>query len=167
MKSYEVFAALPPALGAGIMEALAESDKEVYRTVVVAVAQVRKVRPIFLDRQPRANRFPALAASLGRPALAVLADNSLRTWLIKKHSALLADFLDALQIPHENGVVESLPQSVEDDAVRRAIDLLLQKHPPEPVAIYLRVFNEMNDAGWENFDRIVEDDPRLKLGNPS
>ena len=123
----------------------------------------RKLRPVFLERQPRTERNASMLSFLGRPALEVVSDNLLRAWLLKKHTAVLADFLDAFNIPHEKGVVEDLPEAVDDAALATAIDKLLEKHPPELAAVYLHAFNDMNDAKWQNLDARLRDDARLKL----
>ena len=51
-------------------------------------------------------------------------------WLVKKHTAMLVDFLDTLGIPNENGVVEDLPGAVDDandEALARTVLLELEK----------------------------------------
>jgi hypothetical protein len=77
---------------------------------------------------------------------------------------MLVDFLNALEIPNEEGVVEDLPKSVEDAKLKIAVDSLLSKHPAEAVAVYLNAFNAMNEANWPNLKTILEGDARLQLG---
>ena len=163
MTSHELFAAMPATLATDILEFSHANDKALYRAVLDAIAQSRKVRPVFLERQPRAERYPAMITSLSRPALTMAADSLLRNWLLKKHTALLVDFLDALGIKHEKGVVDELPKSVDDAALRAAVETLLTKHPPEPVAVYLHAFNFMNAERWTNLENVLQTEPRLKL----
>src|SRR5262249_39205437 len=134
-----------------------------YRAVLEAVAQSRKVRAVFLERQPRGQRHATVVESLTRPALEVAADNLLRNWLLKRQTALLIDFLDALGLKHEKGVVESLPKEVDDATLQKAVEALLAKHPPAVVAIYLHAFNGMNGENWANLDKLIASDPRLAL----
>ncbi|MFM1769270.1 MAG: hypothetical protein RJA22_1799 [Verrucomicrobiota bacterium] len=164
MTSTELFAAMSPALAADVIEFNHAEEKAVYRAALEAIAQSRKVRPVFLERQPRTERLATLVASLSRPQLGLAADTLLRCWLLRKHTALLTDFLNALGIPHENGAVESLPKTVDDAALKAAIEGLLAKHPAEVVAIYLRCFNSMNVENWANLDRLLQEEPRLALG---
>lgn len=154
---------MPPALALEIIEYTFANDKQLYHAALDAVAQSRKLRPVFLERQPRQERHSAMALSLTRPGLELAADGLLRSFLLKKHTALLTDFLDALKIPHEKGAVEDLPASVEDDPLRLAVEGLLAKHPPEVVALYLHAFSGMNETRWPNLDALLENDPRLKL----
>jgi hypothetical protein len=163
MTSHELFAAIPAPLAAEILEFSHLNEKKLYRAALDAVAQARKMRPVFLERQPPAERYATMTASLGRPAMAMAADTLLRNWLLKKHTALLVDFLDALNIKHEQGVVEELPKSVDDAALKAAVDSLLARHPEEAVAVYLHAFNSMNAETWTNLDALLQAEPRLKL----
>jgi hypothetical protein len=157
-------AAMPPAMGTDVLEFAFAADKKLYRAALEAVAQARKLRTVFLERQPRTERNASMLSFLSRPSMEVVSDNLLRAWLLKKHTAVLTDFLDALKIPHEKGVVEDLPASVDDANLSAAIETLLQKHPPELVAIYLHAFSDMNDARWPNLETRLTEDPRLALG---
>lgn len=163
MTSHEIFAAIPIAVAAEVLDFSHTNDRKLYRAAMEAVAQARKLRPVFLERQPRDERYATMIASLGRPAQAMVADSLLRNWLLKKHTALLIDFLDALNIKHEQGVVEDLPKSVEEAPLRNAIETLLAKHPAEAVAIYLHAFNSMNAETWSALEVILRSEPRLKL----
>jgi len=165
MTSSELFAAMPAALAADVIEFNHANEKTIYRAALDGIAAVRKVRPVFLERQPRDERLAAMIASLSRPNLALAADTLLRCWLLKKHTAVLTHFLDALGIQHENGAVETLPKTVDDAALKSAVDQLLAKHPADVVAVYLRCFNSMNVENWANLDVLLQEDPRLKLAN--
>jgi hypothetical protein len=105
-----------------------------------------------------------MLATLTRPALDLIAGNLLRAWLMKKHLAMLVDFLTALGLEHKDGVVEELPKEMDDAKLKAAIDELLAKHPHEVVAVYLNAFNNMNEANWTNLKTLLESEPRLQLG---
>jgi hypothetical protein len=77
---------------------------------------------------------------------------------------MLVDFLDALGIPHKEGVVDDLPKTMDDAKLRSAVDVLLGKYPPEVVAVYLNAFNEMNEVEWPNLKTLLETEKRLQLG---
>lgn len=164
LKSYELFGFMSPALANEILTFTFETEKPTYRAILQAVAEAKKLRPVFLERQAKTERHAAMLANLARPNLDVAAGTLLRTWLVKKHAAMLVDFLNALNIPNENGVVENLPDSVDDAKLKVAVDTLLAKHPPEAVAVYLNAFNGMNEANWPNLKTLLEADTRLQLG---
>ena len=164
LTSHEILGFMSPALAQEILTYAYESDKPLYRTVLAAVAEARKLRPVFLERQPRAQRHTTMLATLSKPTLEPVTANLLRTWLLKKHTTLLADFLDHVGIAHKDGVVEDLPTTMDDAKLNSAVDALLAKHPPEVVAVYLNAFNEMNEVEWPKLKSMLEQDKRLQLG---
>ena len=164
LTSHERFGFISPPLALDILTYTYEADKPLYRATLGAVAEARKLRPIFLERQPRPQRNATMLATLTRPALDVVAGNLLRSWLLKKHRPMLADFLDALGIPHQEGVVEDLPATMDEAKLRAAVDVLVGKYPPEVVAVYLHAFSEMNTVNWPDLKAMLESDPRLQLG---
>ena len=165
LQSHELLGFMSPALANEILNFIFESDKPAYKAALAAVAEARHVRPVFLERQPRAERHVAMLAALTKPHLDPAAGAFIRAWLVKKHKAMLVDFLNALDIKNEEGVVEDLPATMDDAKLRAAVELLLGKHPHEVVAVYLNAFNDMNAAGWSNLKTLLESDARLQLGN--
>jgi hypothetical protein len=164
LSSHELLGFMSPALALEILTYAHESDKPLYRASLNAVAEARKLRPVFLERQPRAQRHATMLATLSRPALDLFTGNLIRNWLLKKHKTMLVDFLDALAIPHNEGVVEDLPKTIEDAKLNTAVAALLAKYPPEAVAVYLHAFNDMNEVEWPNLKAMLDSDPRLHLG---
>ena len=83
--------------------------------------------------------------------------------MLKHQIVLLTQFLDALGIKHEEGIVEELPETIADDALSAALDNLLANHDPDVVVLYLHAFHTMNEAGWPNLEAALENDERLQL----
>ena len=164
LTSHELFGFMSPNLADEIITFTFESDKPTYRATLNAVAEARHLRPVFLERQPKTQRHAAMIATLARPALDLVAGSLIRVWLLKKHKAMLVDFLNALGIKNEEGVVENLPEGMDDTKLKSAVETLLAKYPPEAVAVYLNAFNDMNEASWANLKSILESEPRLQLG---
>ena len=165
LKSHELFGFMSPALATEIITFTLESDKPTYRATLNAVAEARHLRPVFLERQPKPQRHATMVTTLARPALDLIAGSLMRAWLLKKHKTMLVDFMNALGIKNEEGVVDNLPESMDDAKLKSAIEALLAKYPPETVAVYLNAFNDMNEANWANLKTILESDPRLQLGS--
>jgi hypothetical protein len=165
LKSHELLGFMSPALAADILSFTFESDKPAYRATVAAVAQAKHVRPVFLERQPRDQRHVTMVSALTKPAMDAAAAALLRAWLVKKHEAMLIDFLNTLEIKNEKGVVEDLPAAMDDAKLKSAVELLLGKYPHETVSVYLNAFNDLNGAGWPNLKTLLENDSRLQLGN--
>jgi len=167
LTSHELIGFMSAKLANEIIEFTRESDKPAYKATLNAVAQARHVRPVFMERQPRAQRHAAMIATLSRPALESAAGNLIRVWLVKKQRTMLVDFLNALGLPNNEGVVDDLPATMDDDKLKSAIEALLAKYPAEAVAVYLNAFNDMNEANWVNLKTMLESDKRLQLGAPA
>src|SRR5262245_2811083 len=163
VKANDLFALMPRPLAVDIVEFTFANDKEVYNAVLDMIAQAKKVRPVFLQRQARQERFESMVGALGRPNLELAGENLIRSWLLKKHTAMLTEFLDALKIPHDKGVVEHLPDTVEDEALRLAVEGLLANYPQDTVAIYLYAFNSMNETKWKNLEATLHSHPKLQF----
>ncbi len=154
---------MSPALAVKILEFTFEHDRPLYRGTLNTVAEAKKVRSIFLERKPRAERNQEILAMLGKPRLELAAVTLLRGWLMKQHKEMLVEYLDALRIPHKDGAVDNLPATMDDSALNAAIEKLLGKYPKEEVVVYLNAFYTMNEVTWENLKILLEKDPRLQF----
>jgi len=163
LTSHELLGFMSPGLALEILTYAYQSDKPLYRATLNAVAEARKLRPAYLERKPRPERHTLMLATLTRPALDLLTGNLIRTWLLKKYNGMLVDFLNTLELPHKEGVVEDLPASIDDAKLRSAVDGLLAKYPIETVAVYLHAFNDMNEVNWPNLKTLLDTDQRLQL----
>jgi hypothetical protein len=155
---------MSPALAVRVIEFAHDGNKELYHTALHAVADARKLRPTFFERTPRATRHKEMATVLARPSMELVAANLLREWLMKKQTAMLADFLDAMGIAHKDGAVDDLPASVEDARLTEAVEKLLARHPAEEAAVYLNAFYTMNDVHWPKLETMLKTEPRLQFG---
>src|SRR5580698_5707904 len=118
LTSHELFGFMSPALANDILNFAYESEKPVYKATLQGVAQALHVRPVYLERQPRPQRHASMIQILSRPGLDVVAAGLLREWLVKKHKTMLVDFLNALEIKNEEGVVDDLPQAVDEPKLK-------------------------------------------------
>jgi hypothetical protein len=91
LTSHELLAFMSPNLALEILNYAYESDKPLYRAALGAVAEARKVRPVFLERQPRQQRQATMLSTLVRPTLDLVTGNLIRAWLLKKDNGLLVD----------------------------------------------------------------------------
>lgn len=164
LTSHELLGFMSPTLAKEILSFIFESDKPAYRATLTAVAEAKHVRPVFLERQPRDQRHATMLSALTKPNLDAAAAAFIRAWLVQKNAQMLIDYLNALDIKNDKGVVEDLPAGVDDAKLKAAVELLLGKYPHEVVAVYLNAFNDLNGAGWPNLKVLLESDNRLQLG---
>ena len=164
MNSSEIFAHLSPGLAEQVLFWLYSAEKPTYKVAVQTLATQRKLRPVFVERKPRAERHAWMQAALSRPAGEPIAANLLQMWLMGSQASLLCDFLDALGIEHdEHGGIDSLPETPAPEKLRDAVEGLLAKYPAEIVAVYLQSFQTMDIAGWPVLGEMLTQDARLHL----
>ena len=154
---------MSPALANEIIRYAHTTNKPLYRATMGAVAEARKVRPIFLERKPPPERNKLILEDLARPRLEAAAAELLRTWLIKSEKGMLVDFLNQLGISHDNGVADNFPETVDDAKLTAAIDSLLGKYPQEKVVVYLNALGALRVVIWQNLVRLLEHEARLQL----
>jgi hypothetical protein len=163
MTSHEIFSRISEPQVERIFSYLLAGQKALYKATIDSVAKQRKLRPVFVERKPRAERHAWLREALGRKVNDGVAAHLLQIWLVGEHARLLCDFLDALGIAHdENGTIETLPQCPPAEKLAAAVQSLLEKHEREVVAIYLHFFHVM-DGSWASLGEMLQSDPRLRL----
>ena len=165
MKPYEIVERMSPGLGAEILGYLQSEQTPVFKSMVQALAGQRKLRPVFIERKPREERYAWIKSALGRKPADALAAHLLQAWLLGAQTAMLCAFLDSLGIAHEkDGTVENLPESPPKEKLSQAVDLLLAKYPAEQVAVYLHAFHDMDSTvTWPPLGELLAEDKRLQL----
>ena len=123
---HELMGFMSPKMANQILDDTQTNNKDVYRALVVSMAQVLKARPEFLSRQPKERRHKNFVQSLSKPGFEEHAGNLIRGWLFKEHKEVLTSFLEKLEIEHEEGMVDDLPETMSDEKLNGAIDMLLE-----------------------------------------
>ena len=168
MTPNEIFLQMPESTSSALLGEIYENEKPLYKNLIENLAKQRKLRPVFIERKPRVERFAWLKEALGRRQNEPIAANLLQIWLVSRHSAMLCDFLDSLGIKHDdNGTVEQIPPQPEKAAIETAVSALLEKYEPAIVAVYLHAFQALDETGWPRLNDIIAADPRLHLGAPA
>jgi hypothetical protein len=161
---HEIFALMPSAVAEQLFTFLLEKEKALYQTTLDTLAKQRKLRTVFVERKPRAERHAWMREVLGRKLNETVGAQLLQIWLVGAHAKLLCDFLDGLGIAHDaNGTIETLPPAPEKAALVAAIEPLFAKHDPGVVAVYLNAFQALDDEGWPALGELLAEDPRLRL----
>ncbi len=164
LKPHDIFARMPAPSADQLFGFLHEREKPLYKATIDTLAKQRKLRPVFVERKPRAERHEWMRDVLGKKANEPVAAHLLQIWLVGAHAPLLCDFLDALGIAHdENGTIEKLPSAPPKEKLAEVVASLFAKHDAGVIAVYLHAFQALDDAGWSTLDELLAEDPRLKL----
>lgn len=165
MTPSEIIAGISSERATAMFSHFYENEKPLYKAAIETLAKQRKLRPIFVERKPRTERFTWMRDALSRKANEGVAAQLLQIWLVGTQSKLLCEFLDGLGIKHDdNGTIDDLPPSPPRADLERVIDDLLQRHDRDVVAIYLHAFQALDEHGWSALAEILESDARFQLG---
>lgn len=166
MHAYELFTAVKPSIITDMFMWMRETDRDLYRTALGSLANNRKLRLPFLQKKPAVDQIAWMHKTLQLKTSDMIGEHLLQVYFMKGQNEMLATFCDGLGIPHDgNGQVEGeLPESLDSEKLKSAIDSLLEKFDPALVSLYLHTFNIQTPDGWEELSKALAEDDRLKLG---
>ena len=108
------------------------------------VAKSLKFRPQAIRKLPLDKRARQARRILTSRADGTLAYELFGTYLVKTKKELVTDFLDAMGIPHEEGMIEDMGDAAPDpERVPSVVKDLDEKHGAEDVTLYLALCMEM------------------------
>lgn len=161
--THTIWPTLPPQLANDILLAVQKGNKKLYRTAVEVMAPRMGIRVPTLLETPKAQRHATWIQILARPEMEVLSFNIFSAWLIEAQRPMLCAWLDALGIEHgDNGCADTFPPQPDAAALKKGVDVLLEKFDPQIVGVYLRTFNQIDETQWPALDEILLTEPRLQ-----
>ena len=121
-----------------------------------AIIKVLHVRPQAV-RTLGAERKTSALASVTDPN-ELLAASLLVALHLGERRALLAAFLDATGLPHDDGLLaeDASAQPVPEETARRGVAAVLAAFPPEQVRTYLNTLWLQDHDRWEALERAAD-----------
>ena len=165
MKSYEIYKAADPALISEMLMFFREEDRNFYKSSLATLATNRKLRPVFVQKKPVTEQILWMHKALKARQNGDIGEHMLQVWFMKAKSEVLVAACDALGIDHNGeGYVEGdLPETLEDEKLKAAVDTLIEKFGAGLTTLYLYIFNLQIPNGWENLGDLLASDERLKF----
>jgi hypothetical protein len=125
-----------------------EPPSELVGGALAAIVKARHLRPQVARAMSPEEQALALASVLdpGEP----LAASLLVALHIGDRRPMLATFLDAAGIPHEDGLLkdDAPPTALDEEAARAGVTALLAAYPPEQVQTYLNTLWLQDPERW-------------------
>ncbi|MGJ8657697.1 MAG: hypothetical protein ACSHX6_14715 [Akkermansiaceae bacterium] len=165
MNAYQIYQAADPALITDLFTWLRNDEKDLYKNTVASLAQDRKLRPVFIQKKSFPDQCSWLHKTLKLKSTDMMGEHLFQLFFMKGNEELLVTFCDAMEIEHDGkGSVEGeLPDALDADKAKAAVDTLLEKFDAKLVTAYLYIFNLQSEGGWDSITAILESDDRLKL----
>ena len=135
-----------------------EPSEEVVGAALSAVIKARRLRPQVARSLPAEERARALASVLdpGESVAAAL----LVALHLGERRALLATFLDAAGLAHEDGVLRdeegASPPPLDEAAAREGVRALAAAYPREQVETYLNTLWLQDPERWRTLERSAD-----------
>jgi len=165
VNAHQIYQNSDPALINDLFTWLRNAEKDLYKNAVASLAQERKLRPVFVQKKSLPEQFAWLHKTLKLKSCDTMGEHLFQLYFMQGNEELLVTFCDAMGIEHDGkGSVEGeLPDTLDAEKAKAAVDLLLEKFDTKLVTAYLYVFNLQKDGGWDSVTTILESDDRLKL----
>jgi len=129
-----------------------EPSAELVGSALAAIVKARHLRPQVARTMSADEQARALASVLdpGEP----LATSLLVALHIGDRRPMLATFLDAAGIPHEDGLLkdDAPPEPLGEDAARAGVKALLAAYPAEQVQTYLNTLWLQDPERWATLE---------------
>ncbi len=165
MKAHEIFQEVAPATASSIFQYLRDEQREVYTVSLSTLAANRKLRPVFVQRNPAPAQIEWLVKNVNLNASDEIAEHVIQLWLMKAHQSVLVDFLDGVGIKHDGeGAADDIPDKIDAKKLKTTVTKLLKDHDPEVIRVYLNVFQKQRAEGWPEISALIEATPELQFG---
>lgn len=165
MKAYELYQKISPELALQQFQWMRDDERELYKTAISTLASAKKLRPVFVTKKSVPEQVAWIVKQLINKKNNPIAEHLLQAFFMKGQQDMLVTFCDGLEIKHDGKgtVEEELPENLDKDKLKIAVDALFDKFEPEITSLYLYVFNIQTTNGWDSLTEILDKDSRVLL----
>jgi len=124
--------------------------------LIIALARAKNLREVFVRKSPVDRLVNWTAATLTLPDPIV--DDLLKKFLLDEHRAIIVDFLELLQIPHTDGMIEESFDytTLKEEPVAEAAKKLLQAEDKVGAEVYLKYLT-IQGGPWAGVEKALEE----------
>jgi hypothetical protein len=156
MKSHQVFARMSPERAFELLTRVQEKLPGVYTQAVGAACVTLKARPQFLMKQSKEKRASYVRQALSRFAAGPIAEEVLAAYFLEVRRDLLTEWLDALGIEHENGILKNdNPAEPARGTIEAAVAKFRGGDGPADRQLLLEAFAAQSAVEWPALDALL------------
>ena len=155
MRSNEVFTRMSPEEVLAFLEQVRDEAPRVHTIALSAAAEAFKLRPQFLRRQPHARQAEWVRKALSRKVMAPVAEEVLAEYFLGHQNELLSEWLDALGLKHEEGVLQGEAKSPDKAELEEIIKEFRAGDAPERRELLLRAFAAQTSIDWPDLEAAL------------
>jgi hypothetical protein len=121
---------------------------------VMLIAQQKKFRPKFILGLDDERRAKHLAGMISLPE--ALAARCLVVYHLTEQREMMGAFLDALDLKHENGLIEDDHARPDPGKIGPAVDAITARYPAEDVSLYLSTLLCQDPETWAELGKLPQ-----------
>ena len=157
MRAHQVFAAMSPERAVSFMATLREHAPLAFAQALAVASAAMRARPAFLAKRPLEKQAEAARRAFARVSAADAAEQILATYFLECRTALLEEWLDAVGLDHDKGVLtDDSPEAPDAGKLRAAVEAFRSGDDPEEREILLRAFAAQSAIDWPELDALLE-----------
>jgi hypothetical protein len=157
MRCFEVFAAMPQEQARQVLREIREKAPAGFQQALMLACGVMRSRPVYLRGLPFEKQADAVRRALARVASNNVAEEMLAIYFLECRRPLLVEWLDAVGLEHENGVLKDEQPAQPDEAkLGEAAGRFLSGEEPEIRRLLLRAFSAQQPIEWPALDALVQ-----------
>ncbi len=156
MRPFEVFASMSAERAERFFQKLSEGSPMVFGHAVAAAAAAMKARPAYLRKQPFERRVQAVRRSLARVGGDAAAEELLAVYFLEVRKELLVEWLDAVGVSHEDGVLtESSPAQPATESLHAGVETFRSTDDDEDRDLLLQAFVAQDSVDWPELEKLI------------
>jgi hypothetical protein len=156
MKPHQVFARMSPERAFEMLSKVQEKLPAVYTQAVGAACVTMKARPQFMMKQTKEKRAQFVRSALSRFAAATIAEEVLAAYFLEVRRDLLTEWLDALGVEHENGILKhDDPKEPSREQLDTAVAKFRSGEGAEDRQLLLEAFAAQSAVSWPALDALL------------
>jgi hypothetical protein len=147
---------MTPGEAEAFLTELRQEAPGVSQMALAAAAGAFKLRPAFLKRQSPAKQADWMRKALGRGTMASVAEEILAEYFLGHRKSLLIEWLDAIGLEHEEGVLkDSAPAAPERARLEQAVEKFAGGETPERRRLLLSAFAAQSAIDWPDLEALI------------
>jgi hypothetical protein len=158
MRAYKIFAAMPDEQAAALFRIIKKQAPAQFAQSVQAACAALKSRPSYILKQPFQKQVAAVRRALSRVAANPMSQETLAVYFLECRKPLLVEWLDAIGVEHEDGILkQDEPQAPPDDKIRQCVEQFRSSDEDPDRDLLLKAFAAQDSVNWPVLDSLLEE----------
>ena len=158
MRAYQIFAGMPGEQATTLFQTIKKQAPAAFAQALQATCAALKSRPSYLLKQPFEKQVAAVRRALSRVAANPVSQETLAVYFLECRKPLLAEWLDAIGVEHEDGILaQDDPQAPPDDELRGYVAQFRARDDDPDRDLLLKAFAAQDSIDWPALDSLLEE----------